>query len=480
MRYITRLLTVLLLGLALAVTTASSGYASSSDGPRAGGQKQLEKKKRKRARLCRRGERPHGKRPCRRPPRGIVRPPGRSQQGGRNDLETIPKGGGLGAGSDFDRGANAITWARSFRKQSAYAWRCERFVENAFNVTEVFDSAAHAQKALTLSRTEAPRGAIVYFRPDDWNRRLGHVGISLGNGRMISAFDRVVETNYAGDDVLAKSYAGWTDAPPEWPGRLGLKGAPDAGLEAPPSNQPPGTTPTISLTSPAAGSTLSGIVTLTAQAPTAARVEFDAFYATDPANVNTLGWHKLGDANFGGDGAWSLPYDTHAIPDQGNPDWNTVNILAVVLDGAGQQTATRDVKRVDVKNAAAAAAPAPVTPPATRVITVDNRVTNAGGMREDTTPARLTTQPWIRCGSRGCNINGTERSSGGTYDAAYCQTTGERTTNGNDSNANDDANPERFESTRYYRVRLSNGTEGYVSEVWIRAADRGGLGLPGC
>jgi hypothetical protein len=124
--------------------------------------------------------------------------------------------------------------------------------------------------------------------------------------------------------------------------------------------------------------------------------------------------------------------------------------------------------------------PAPQPQPPRRVITVDNRVTNGGSMREDSTPARLTTQPWVFCGSRGCNINGTERSTGGTYDAAICQTSGERTTNGNDHDASDDGNPERFESTRYYGVQLSNGIFGYVSEVWIRAADRGGLGLPHC
>jgi len=124
--------------------------------------------------------------------------------------------------------------------------------------------------------------------------------------------------------------------------------------------------------------------------------------------------------------------------------------------------------------------PPPPPPPPRRVITVDNRVTNGMGMREDSVPARLTTQPWTHCTSRGCNINGTERGSGGTYDAAVCQTGGERTTNGNDHDASDDANPERFESSRYYGVRLTNGTFGYVSEVWIRAADRGGLGLPQC
>lgn len=118
--------------------------------------------------------------------------------------------------------------------------------------------------------------------------------------------------------------------------------------------------------------------------------------------------------------------------------------------------------------------------PASRVVTVDNRVTNGMSMREDPTPARLTTRPWVYCASRGCNIAGTERTSGGAYDAAVCQAQGDRTTNGNDHDAVDDANPERFESTRYYGVRLANGDFGYISEVWVRGADRGGLGLPGC
>lgn len=115
-----------------------------------------------------------------------------------------------------------------------------------------------------------------------------------------------------------------------------------------------------------------------------------------------------------------------------------------------------------------------------RLVIVDNRVTNGMQMREDPTPARLTTNPWVYCGRRGCNIAGTELVTGGTYDAAVCQAQGERTTNGNDHDSVDDANPERFESTRYYGVRLASGTFGYISEVWIRSADRGGLGLAGC
>lgn len=133
------------------------------------------------------------------------------------------------------------------------------------------------------------------------------------------------------------------------------------------------------------------------------------------------------------------------------------------------------------------AAPTPAPPvattppgPARIVLTVDNRVTNGTSMREDSSPARLTTKPWIYCGSRGCNIAGTERGTGGQYDAAVCTTFGERTTNGNDSSTADDGNPLRYESTRYYGVRLGNGTFGFISEVWIQGAQRGGMGLPAC
>ena len=145
----------------------------------------------------------------------------------------IPEGAGLGGGGTVDdRGENAIFWARGFRRDSAYAWRCERFVENAFNETGIFDTAAEAQRTLGVSHTAAPRGALVYFRPAEWNRRLGHVGIALGNGRMISAFDKVTETNYASDPILSQDYAGWVDAPPDWSGRYALRNAPDPGLQS--------------------------------------------------------------------------------------------------------------------------------------------------------------------------------------------------------------------------------------------------------
>jgi hypothetical protein len=128
--------------------------------------------------------------------------------------------------------------------------------------------------------------------------------------------------------------------------------------------------------------------------------------------------------------------------------------------------------------------PGPIPPdpqPLRKVITVYNMVTNGPTqMREDPVPARLTTKPWTFCSSRGCNINGTERVTGQQYDAAICWTTGDTTTNGDNTSPVDDSNPNRYTSDRYYGVRLTDGAFGYVSWVWIDATHRGGLGLPGC
>ncbi|MEA2191653.1 MAG: hypothetical protein QOI73_1774 [Solirubrobacteraceae bacterium] len=117
---------------------------------------------------------------------------------------------------------------------------------------------------------------------------------------------------------------------------------------------------------------------------------------------------------------------------------------------------------------------------AKKLLVIDNSVTSGRAMREDRTPVSLTSRPDVYCGSGACLIARTTRSSGQTYDGAVCQTTGKRTTNGNDHDSADDSNPLRFESTRYYGVRLADGTFGFVSEVWVRTADRGGLGLSAC
>lgn len=113
-----------------------------------------------------------------------------------------------------------------------------------------------------------------------------------------------------------------------------------------------------------------------------------------------------------------------------------------------------------------------------RTLIVDSRVTNGPSMREDLNPVQLLDRPAATC-TTPCAIPNTARTTGGFIDDVYCQTFGPRVTNGDDTSSADDENPELAESRWYYGARI-NGITGYVSEVWVRPADRGGLGLPIC
>ena len=281
-------------------------------------------------------------------------------------------GPGLGVedgagGVGDDREGRAITWAVGQQGARQYDGWCLRFVAHAFGAEKFAATATLAANELgprdgNKSFLNAPAGSLLWFTwgDADRGRNVGHVGISLGDGRMVHALDSVRVVQIEGSRFWHSRYRGWTPAPASWTGRPG---------PAPPIVVSPGV----------------------------------------------------------------------VVPP-----------------------------------------PPPPPPPPRKILTVDNRVTNGLGMREDTTVLRLTSQPRTRCGTLGCNINGTERVTGGIYDAAVCQTVGERFTNGHDTSPDDDANPERYESTLYYGVQLADNTFGYVSEVWIRAADRGGLGLPTC
>jgi hypothetical protein len=82
------------------------------------------------------------------------------------------------------------------------------------------------------------------------------------------------------------------------------------------------------------------------------------------------------------------------------------------------------------------------------VLRVYNRVTDGPyGMREDVSPVQLTRQPRPYCQIAGC-IAGTARTTGQVYE---------------------------------YGVELTNGTEGYVSDVWVIPSQRAAkLSLPPC
>lgn len=106
-------------------------------------------------------------------------------------------------------------------------------------------------------------------------------------------------------------------------------------------------------------------------------------------------------------------------------------------------------------------APGPVQPkaPVGKVLLVGNRVTNGSiQMREDPTPVRLTTKPWINCGAATSREQSVGRVRPRTRPSAI----------------------QLFTSHPVLQVKLSSGKTGFVSGVWINKKDRGGLGLPRC
>lgn len=213
---------------------------------------------------CTRHHHPRG---CVSIPKTAQRPPRVNQQGPPSLTPgDVENGGGLGGGPGNHR-LTALTWARTQLGLTEWAWRCERFVEEAYGTRDRFDTARQATATLPLHRVpiaEAPAGSLVFFAADKANRGFGHVGLSLGHGKMISALSRVEVTDVTHSPYWRSLYLGWADAPSTWPGRIPL---------------PPGPTTenpslTVQITAPAFGSTLAGIIPLAATAFGASGVDF--------------------------------------------------------------------------------------------------------------------------------------------------------------------------------------------------------------
>jgi hypothetical protein len=361
---------------------------------------------------CTRHRRPKG---CVDIPKRAKRPRGVDQQGSKAlTPKDVVNGGGLGGGPGADLAA--VEWARSQRGLSRWAWRCERFVEEAFGTRGEFPTAAAAAAAMPLTRgsvKKAPPGALVYFRADSVNRGYGHVGISLGDGRVISALSTVTVTDVPKSRYWRELYQGWAEAPKTWPGRI------------PP---PPGPTLVdpdvgVRITAPAPTQTVSGTIELTASATNAGGVAFDAYYATDPTDPDTRTWVHLGTARQNGS-YWTFSWDTARLPDQGNGPWGTVNLAAVALNARGGRTGTRDYRRVTIDNGTgslvtpqptASPSPTPTPPPGpTRPETTGGWVNtwtdyrSAGGDQGESIPPFTTVDV-------GCRVEGFAVESGNTW-----------------------------------------------------------------
>ncbi len=129
-----------------------------------------------------------------------------------------------------------------------------------------------------------------------------------------------------------------------------------------------------------------------------------------------------------------------------------------------------------------------VAPPTTisqpLTISVFNKMTSGMAMVE-APPRALQTVAVNPCYPfAGCStLPGTAFATGASL-VAVCQVDrsaqpGGFVTNGDDASPADDANPGLARSARWYGIRW-NQAVGFLSEVWVIAPQRGGLGLPPC
>jgi hypothetical protein len=123
------------------------------------------------------------------------------------------------------------------------------------------------------------------------------------------------------------------------------------------------------------------------------------------------------------------------------------------------------------------------SPPAveTRTVVVQNKVAiGEGQLVEDRTPSYLGARPVARCANvPGCKIPGTDVGTGATF-VAVCQLTGESITNADLTSTSIGQNPNAAVSELWLGARAPDGRVGYISEVYLAPAYRGGLGLPLC
>ena len=98
---------------------------------------------------------------------------------------------------------------------------------------------------------------------------------------------------------------------------------------------------------------------------------------------------------------------------------------------------------------------------------------------EDPIPAYLSSKPVPVCRLKGCMIADSVLKSGITV-VATCHVDGGWMTNYNLDSSESKDNPNRTDSSLWYRLILPDGRTGFLSEVYVAPQSRGGLGLPTC
>jgi cell wall-associated NlpC family hydrolase len=123
---------------------------------------------------------------------------------------------------------NAIAWAERQLGRDDYCFRCLAFVEDAYevaNAIEIFGGSSAKESAdeygVAGNMTDAPpRGAFVFYDMTGEiagdRANYGHVGLHLGDGRIIHAWDEVridylkaIEALEPAEGWTQPSYIGW-------------------------------------------------------------------------------------------------------------------------------------------------------------------------------------------------------------------------------------------------------------------------------
>jgi cell wall-associated NlpC family hydrolase len=141
----------------------------------------------------------------------------------------------------------AVDWAMDRLGSPDYATRCLAFVEDAYeraNDVEIFggDHAAESaeQYGARAGLGEPPLGAFVFYDTTGTlggeRRNWGHVGLCVGAGQVVHAWDEVRVDHYLDVERLesapgweAPSYAGWAPVERVFEGHTSVKDWSEAG-----------------------------------------------------------------------------------------------------------------------------------------------------------------------------------------------------------------------------------------------------------
>jgi len=116
-----------------------------------------------------------------------------------------------------------------------------------------------------------------------------------------------------------------------------------------------------------------------------------------------------------------------------------------------------------------------------RIVVQNQVVVSSSGTQPDKTPVYLSSQRVPRCADQqpSCMIAGSKVVDGSVL-TAECFAFGAGMTNMDLRVLAARRNPERVSSDLWYGVRAPDGSLGFVSEVYLTTASRGGLGLRQC